>query len=89
MAWDSAGRWRQVIFRPTLLALHGGRLVPAPGSPRSIYWRRLQPISDVAFQRDNLWMEQVDVRDGTVLWGIVQPHGNVVVAAAEVDGPCR
>ena len=56
---------------------------------RPIYWRRLQPISDFAFRRDNLWMEQVDVRDGSVRWGIVQPRENVVVAAAEVDGPCR
>jgi hypothetical protein len=34
-------------------------------------------------------MEQVNVRDGTVIWGIVQPRGNVVVAAAEMAGPCR
>ena len=89
MAWDSAGGRSQVIFRPTLLALRGGRLLPFAGSRRSIYWRRLQPISDFAFRRDDLWMEQVNVRDGTVTWGIVQPEGNVVVAAAEVDGPCR
>jgi hypothetical protein len=89
MVWDSAGAWRQAIFRPTLLSLRGGR--PAPSWPlrRTIYWRRLQPISDFAFQRDDLWMEQVDVRDGSVRWGIVQPRENVVVAAAEVDGPCR
>jgi len=89
MTWDSAGSRRQVIFRPTLFSLRGGRLMPSGDNSRSVYWRRLQPISDFAFQRDDLWMEQVDVRDGTVLWGIVQPHGNVVVAAAEVDGPCR
>jgi hypothetical protein len=34
-------------------------------------------------------MEQVDVRDGTVLWGILQPGDNVVVAAAEMAGPCQ
>jgi hypothetical protein len=89
MAWDSAGGRAHVIFRPTLLTLRGGRLLPFGDSRRSIYWRRLQPISDFAFQRDDLWMEQVDVRDGTVIWGIVQPDGNVVVAAAEVGGPCR
>jgi hypothetical protein len=44
MVWDSAGAWRQAIFRPTLLRLRGDRL-----EPREI----------------------------------------VVVAAAEVDGPCR
>jgi hypothetical protein len=89
MVWDSAGAWRQVIFRPTLLALRRGQLQPYGAARRPIYWRRLQPISDFAFERDDLWMEQVDARDGSVRWGIVQPRDNVVVAAAEVDGPCR
>jgi hypothetical protein len=90
MAWDSAGAWQQTIFRLTLLALRRGRIEPwGAAARRSIYWRRLQPISDFAFRRDNLWMEQVDVRDGSVRWGIVQPRENLVVAAAEVDGPCR
>jgi hypothetical protein len=48
------------------------------------HWRRLQPISDVAYPRDNIWMEQVDGRDGRVIWGVIQPEENVVVAAAEV-----
>ena len=43
-----------------------------------------QPISDIAYPRDNIWMEQVDGRDGQVIWGVVQPRENVVVAAAEV-----
>jgi hypothetical protein len=93
MVWDSAGAWQQSIFRPTLLALRHGRLEPwrAGGAAvrRPIYWRRLQPISDFAFARDDLWMEQVDVRDGSVRWGIVQPGENLVVASAEVDSPCR
>ena len=90
MVWDSAGAWQQSIFRPTLLALRRGRLEPwGAAGRRPIYWRRLQPISDAAYRRDDLWMEQVDVRDGSVRWGIVQPRENVVVAAAEVDGPCR
>jgi hypothetical protein len=89
MTWDSAGAWQQTIFRPTLLSLTRGRLAPYGALRRSLYWRRLQPISDFAFQRDNLWMEQVDVRRGSVLWGIIQPRDNVVVAAAEVDGSCR
>jgi hypothetical protein len=88
MVWDSVGAWQQVIFRPTLVSLRRGRLAPYGGLRRGLIWRRLQPISDVAFDRDNLWMEQVDVRDGTVLWGIIQPRGNVVVAAAQVEGPC-
>jgi hypothetical protein len=89
MTWDSAGAWRQTIFRPTLLSVVRGRLAPYGALRRSLFWRRLQPISDFAFQRDNLWMEQVDVRHGNVLWGIIQPRGNVVVAAAEVDATCR
>jgi hypothetical protein len=89
MVWDSAGAWQQSIFRPTVLAAYGGRLDAYGQTGRPLYWRRLQPISDVAYPRDNLWMEQVNVRDGTVLWGIVQPRGNVVVAAAEMAGPCR
>jgi hypothetical protein len=89
MAWDSAGAWQQTIFRPTLVSLRRGRLAPYGSLRRSIFWRRLQPISDFAFTRDNLWMEQVDVRRESVLWGILQPRGNVVVAAAEVEASCR
>jgi hypothetical protein len=89
MVWDSTGAWQQVIFRPTVVSLRRGRLGPYGALRRSHFWRRLQPISDFAFERDNLWMEQVDVRDGSVLWGIIQPRGNVVVAAAQVEGPCR
>lgn len=88
MAWDSAGAWQQVIFRPTYLSLRQGRLA-AYERGRALFWRRLAPVSDFGFRRDNLWMEQVDVQDGSVLWGIIQPGDNVVVAAAEMDGPCR
>lgn len=88
MVWDSSGTWRQEIFRPTVLASIGGRLDAFGPIGRPVYWRRLQPISDVAYPRDNIWMEQVNVRDGRVVWGIIQPAGNVVVAAAEVEGVC-
>lgn len=89
MAWDSAGAWQQTVFRPTFLFLRRGRLEPYEPS-RGIYWRRLSAVSDFAgYGRDNLWMEQVDVRTASVLWGIVQPSDNVVVAAAEMEGPCR
>lgn len=88
MVWDSAGTWRQEIFRPTVLAAHGGRLDAFGPIGRPVYWRRLQPVSDMAYARDNIWMEQVNVRDGRVVWGIIQPAGNVVVAAAEVEGVC-
>jgi hypothetical protein len=89
MAWDSAGAWQQMVFRPTLLSFRHGRLAPYGALRRSVFWRRLQPISDFGFERDNLWMEQVDVGERSVIWGIIQPRGNVVVAAAEVDAPCQ
>jgi hypothetical protein len=88
MAWDSTGIWQQTVFRPTYLRVRRGSLT-AYESGRPFYWRRLGAVADFGFRRDNLWMEQVDVRDGTVLWGIVQPSDNVVVAAAEMAGPCR
>jgi hypothetical protein len=87
MVWDEAGAWQQFVFRPTYLVTRRGRLSPLRGG-RAYFWRRLGAVSDFGFDRDNLWMEQVDVRDGTVLWGIVQPGDNVVVAAAEMAGEC-
>lgn len=89
MVWDATGVWRQVIFRPTLLELRRGRLVSARGDRTlPLFWRRLEPVSGFAFGRDYLWMEQVNVADGTVLWVILEPRGNTVVAAATVEGPC-
>lgn len=88
MVWDSAGTWQQTIMEPTLLDLTQGRLLPRSGSWAPIYWRRLQAVSGFEYQRDYIWMEQVEARDGSVLWGIVDPTGNVVVAAAEMQGPC-
>jgi hypothetical protein len=88
MVWDSTGSWQQTIFEPTLLDYRQGKLMPRSGSWAPIYWRRLQAVSGFEYQRDYLWMEQVDTRDGSVLWGVVDPAGNVVVAAAEMQGPC-
>ena len=88
MVWDSAGTWQQTVFEPTLLDYKQGRLLPRTGNWTPIYWRRLQAVSGFEYQRDYLWMEQVEAKDGSVLWGIVDPTGNVVVAAAEMQGPC-
>ncbi len=88
MSWSKDGTSRQFIFRPTWLRMRGGVIRPF-GSGRSTFWRRLVAVADFGFVRDNLWMEQVDVRDGSVIWGIIQPADNVVVAAAEMDGPCQ
>jgi hypothetical protein len=88
MVWDSAGTWQQTVMEPTLLDYKQGRLLPRSGNWSPIYWRRLQAVSGFEYERDYIWMEQVEARDGSVLWGIVDPTGNVVVAAAEMQGPC-
>jgi hypothetical protein len=81
-AFDASGTWRQVIFQPLFLHFARGRLAARGGDDR--YWRRLVALDDFSFDRDNLWMEQVDARTGRVIWGIVQPADNVIVAAAEM-----
>ncbi len=89
MVWDASGSWRQVIFRPTLLEYRRNRLARAHGGlTPPLFWRRLAAVSGFAFDRDYLWMEQVNVEDGTILWVILEPRSNTVVAAAEMDGPC-
>ena len=89
MIWDAGLLWRQVVFQPTLLEY--GRRGPVRalgGRTRPIYWRRLQPVSGFAFERDYLWMEQVDVEAGRVRWLILETRGNIVVAAADVEDGC-
>jgi hypothetical protein len=88
MGWNEDGSWQQVIFQPTWLRLRRNSIRPFAAA-RPLYWRRLSAVTDFSFERDNLWMEQVNVSDGSVIWGIVQPADNVVVAAAEMDGPCQ
>lgn len=89
MVWDSTGHWRQVVFRPTLLEHRRNRLTRAYGGiTPPLFWRRLAPVSGFAFKRDYLWLEQVNVEDGSVLWVILEPRGNTIVAAAEMDGSC-
>ncbi len=88
MAWDATGAWQQVIFRPTLLEYRRHRLVRGHGSAPPLFWRRLVPVSGFAYGRDYLWMEQVDVEADRVLWVILEPRSNTVVAAADMDGTC-
>jgi len=89
MIWDATMLWRQVVFQPTLLEY--GRRGPVRalgGRTPPLYWRRLQAVSGFAFERDYLWMEQVDVEEERVLWVILEPRGNIVVAAGEVEDGC-
>lgn len=89
MVWDGSGGWRQVVFRPTVLEYRRNRLARAfAGSTAPLFWRRLEAVSGFAFRRDYLWMEQVDVEAGSVRWVILEPRGNTVVAAAEMEGAC-
>jgi hypothetical protein len=88
MLWDGAATRSRAIFTPTLFRVTEARLDPFEPRGRPVYWRRLQPISDAAYPRDDIWLEQVDVRDGRVIWGVIQPEENVVVAAAEANGGC-
>lgn len=88
MVFDSAGTWQQFIFRPTATELRRGRLIPYAGLP-PLLWHRLTPLDAFAFERDDLWLEQQDIGDGTVTWGVIEPRFNLIVAAAEVAGPCR
>jgi hypothetical protein len=89
MVWDGTGAWRQLVFRPTLLEYRRDRLTGAyGGATEALYWRRLAAVSGFAFRRDYLWMEQVDVENGILLWVILEPRGNLVVAAAEMEGGC-
>ena len=81
-AFDETGTWKQVVFRPLYLNFRRGRVSSRGGDER--FWRRLEAVDDFSFDRDNLWMEQVDARTGRVIWGIIQPADNVIVAAAEM-----
>ena len=70
MAWDSAGAWRQDIFQPTLLSPP-----PAAGSTPTVRWAARSTGAGSSRSatsrtaRDNIWMEQVNVRDGRVRVG--------------------
>ncbi len=89
MVWDGTLAWRQVVFLPTFL--ESGRRGPirALGDRTApVFWRGLQPISGFAFERDYLWMEQVEAGTGAVRWVILEPKGNIIVAAADVEDGC-
>jgi hypothetical protein len=89
MIWDETLAWQQIVFLPTFLEL-GRRGPTRPMGDRTapFYWRRLQTVSGFAFERDYVWMEQVNVRSGSVRWVILEPRGNTVVAAADVEDGC-
>ncbi len=89
MIWDGSLSWRQVVFLPTFLELgRRGPTRPLGDRTAPLYWRRLEAVSGFVYDRDYVWMEQVNVRDGSVRWVILEPRGNTVVAAADVDDGC-
>ena len=88
LVWDSAGRNAQTVLRPTILGLRGGQPRAFGGEWRTMYWRRLEAISGFGSGRDYLWLEQVHPTTHSVIWGVIAPVTNTVVAAARVVGPC-
>jgi len=89
MIWDASLVWQQVVFLPTLLEFdRRGPSRPVGDRTAPFYWRRLQAVSGFALERDYVWMEQVDVKNGSVRWLILEPRGNIVVAAADVEDGC-
>ena len=87
MVWDASLVWRQFIFAPTLLEFRYGRLRPWKSWP-PFFWRRLDAMSGFAFQHDYSLDGAGGRPDDAVLWTVLEPRSNTVVAAAEVDGPC-
>ena len=88
MVWDSLGAWRQSVFAPTVLELRRGQLRPYDDALVPVYWRRLDAVGGFGMDRDYLWLEQVGVDDGSVLWGAIEARTNGVVGAVEVGGAC-
>ena len=84
----------------TYFHVKGGRLEEIKGEvvreqPLTVYVNeeRFLTLLCSPFQLDALvvgylWMEKVDVAYDAVLWTVLEPRSNTVVAAAEVDGPC-
>ena len=50
MVWDSAGAWQQTVFDPPSSPRSAGGSTRGAPVGRPLYWRRLQPISDVAYR---------------------------------------
>jgi hypothetical protein len=88
LMWDSAGQNAHTVLRPTILGLREGHPTAFGGEWRTMYWRRLKAISGFGSGRDYLWLEQVHPSEHSVIWGVVSPVTNTVVAAARVAGPC-
>ena len=89
MMWDSAGTWRQSVLAPTVVAFGRGGLRPFDAADLlPLYWQRLDAVGGFGLDRDYLFLEQVDVDQGSIYWGAIEGRTNDVVAAAEVGGAC-
>lgn len=88
MTWDSTGQGGQTVLRPTAMRLDHGQVAALGADWPPAYWRRLEAIAGFGSGSDYLWLEQVRPGQHTVLWGVLAPVSNTVVAAARVDGPC-
>ena len=89
MIWDSAGTWRQSVLAPAVVAIGRGRFRPYDNTTLpALYWQHLDAVSGFGLDRDYLFLEQVDVGQGSVYWGAIEGRTNNVVGAAEVGGAC-
>ena len=88
MTWDSAGQGGRTVLRPTAMRLDQGQVAALGADWAPAYWRRLEAIAGFGSGSDYLWLEQVRPDQHAVLWGVLAPVSNTVVAAARVDGSC-
>ncbi len=89
MMWDSSGAWRQSVLAPTVVAFGRGGFRPFDaGNMLPLYWQHLDAVGGFGLDRDYLFLEQVDVDQGSIYWGAIEGRTNDVVAAAEVGGAC-
>lgn len=88
MIWDSAGAWRQSVLAPAVVTMERRGFGAYDPAVPPLYWQHLDAITGFGLDRDYLFVEQVDVDQGSVYWGAIEGRSNAVVAAAEVDGVC-
>jgi len=88
MTWDSTGQEGRTVLRPTALRLDQGQVAALGPGWAPVYWRRLEAIAGFGSGSDYIWLEQVRPAQHSVIWGIMAPVSNTVVAAAQVDGSC-
>lgn len=88
MIWDSTGAWRQSVTIPAVIRMERRGFRAFDTGMMPLYWQHLDAVSGFGLDRDYLFVEQVDVEAGSVVWAAIEGRSNNVVAAAEVGGSC-